>query len=66
MYASISANIGLGSKGVRFLRETGLAFVIETEHFQGESTTIRPTAWFVRVTGQVGLGTDFHTSPVTA
>jgi len=46
MYASISANIGLGSNGIRFLRDTGLAFVIETEEFQGESTTIRPTAWF--------------------
>jgi len=60
MYASISANIGLGSNGVRFLRETGLAFVIETEHFQGESTTIRPPALFVRVTGQVVLGGRFQ------
>jgi hypothetical protein len=59
MYASIFANIGLGSKGARFLRETGL-FVIETEHFRGESTTIRPPAWFVRVTGQVVLGGRFQ------
>jgi hypothetical protein len=47
VYASISANIGLGSNRVRFLRRTGLAFVIETKYFQGEFTTIRPTAWFV-------------------
>src|SRR6516225_9620887 len=29
-------------------RETGPAFVIETEHFQGESTTICPITWLGR------------------